>query len=86
MIPFLKALLWDQAAARAVIMAAVAAGGFFYAQPSSRSLEERIIGSIAGALLGGGAGLPSGRSKAAEEELAELRARLDAISGPKPGP
>lgn len=84
MIPFLKALLWDQASARAAIMAIVAAGGFFYAQPANRPLEERIVGAIAGAVLGGGAGLPSGRSKAAEEEIAALKARLDALSGPKP--
>ena len=86
MIPFLKALLWDQAAARAVLMALGTAGALFYAQPANRSIDERLIGSALGALVGGGIGAPSGRSKEAQAEIEALKARIDAVSGPKPGP
>ena len=84
MIPFLKALLWDQAAARGTLLALATAAGIFYAQPNGRSIDERLL-TAAGASLGVGvASAGSPRSKAAEDEITALKARLDAISGPKP--
>ncbi len=86
MIPFLKALLWDQAAARGTLLAIATAAGIFYAQPNGRSIEERLLTAAAASLGVGVASAGSPRSAAAADEIAELRARLDAISGPKIGP
>ncbi len=86
MIPFLKALLWDQAAARGTLLALATAAGIFYAQPNGRGIEERLLNAALASLGVGVASAGSPRSAATAEELAELRARIDAISGPKPGP
>ena len=83
MISILTALLWDQAAARAGILALLSIGGAYLAQPTGRSWQERLVTA---AVVGGGVGAasaPSSRSKELEAELAELRGRLDVISGPK---
>ncbi len=84
MIPFLKAILWDQAAARGTLLALATAAGLFYAQPNGRGIEERLLNAALGSLGVGVASTGSPRSKATQDELAELRAKLEAIAGPKP--
>lgn len=86
MIPFLKALLWDQAIARGTLLTLATAAGLFYAQPNGRAIEERLLNAALASLGVGVASAGSPRSAAAADEIAALRARLDAIAGPKPGP
>ena len=83
MIPFLKAILWDMAAARAAVLAVATGVSLFIAQPVGRTLEERLLTAALGAVGTGAASAGSARSKAMQDELDALKARLDAIAGPK---
>ena len=83
MVPLFKALLWDGAVARAAFIALLPIVGVFFAQPTGRTIEERLLAAV---LVGGGVGAAtagSPRSKEAAEDIADLRARLDALA-PKP--
>ena len=83
MIPLLKSLLWDGAVARAAFDALLSIAGVYFAQPTGRTIEERLLTAV---LVGGGVGAAtagSPRSKEAAEDIADLRARLDALT-PKP--
>jgi len=87
MIPFLTAILWDTAAARALLLTVVAGGGAYFMTPSTRTWYERLAPAAAAALGVGAASAPSGRSREVEAELAALRAEIDAMRGAsKPGP
>ena len=79
MIPFLTSILWDQAAARALLLTGVATAGAYFLTPNTRTFWERVTPAAATALGVGASSMPSGRSKEVEAELAALRAELDAL-------
>ena len=84
MIPFLTAILWDQAAARVFWSGGITVLALFFAQPTGRTIEERLVTALAGGAGVGVVSAGSARSKEATAEIEALKARIAALEPPTP--